>query len=58
MPRTVPNTVANVFPASANDITTRKISLRTTSPLLEIYERAVFDRDVGLLFRFREAVND
>ena len=46
IPRTVPNTVANIFAIRANEIAPRKTSLRTTSALLEIYERGVFGRDM------------
>jgi hypothetical protein len=49
--------VANILPLSANEITPRKISLCTTSPLLEIYQRTVFDRDVGCLVEVRKAAN-
>src|ERR1700730_13369121 len=53
IPRTVPNTVANAFPISISisQITPIKMSLRTTSPLLEIYKRAVFDRDMVCVTR-------
>src|SRR3981189_450895 len=54
IPRTVPNTVANAFSIRISEITPMKISLRTTSPLLEIYERAVFDRAVVCVIRGRE----
>src|ERR1700693_2575183 len=43
IPRTVPNTVANAFPVSSSKMTPIKINLRTPTPLLAIYERAVFD---------------
>src|SRR3982074_1842137 len=54
LPPTGPTQEAHAFPIRISEITPIKISLRTTSPLVEIYERAVFDRDVVCVIRVRE----